>query len=230
MRFRKPHFSLSLSLSLCFLLCVLVPKCTETILVHYWALLSPAIIPYKKRQRQDEIHSVIESTRFFGTLCDIYKKHITCEAVPCLHTPAPHPLILEYFPFNLFQRNRKTWRTKMFSLFSSASSLNQHHFQLTKRWQQKKTALNCNTIKWKSGTGESESYKTQWSVIKLFTFILNFFILSFFVSFVGAFSFFLLLRSRISLNQKHLVRVIWFVYIMMRLSFPSSLDETFKFN
>lgn len=28
---------------------------------------------------------MIESTRFFGTLCDIYKKHITCEALTLPH-------------------------------------------------------------------------------------------------------------------------------------------------
>lgn len=38
---------------------VFLSKCTETISVHYWALLSSTIISCSKRQRQVEIHSFV---------------------------------------------------------------------------------------------------------------------------------------------------------------------------
>lgn len=112
---------------------------------------------------------------------------------------SPHALILTYFPFNLFQRNKKTWRNGKKALsfggelsfrfgcrclcfcpfFKSATFSTK---QRRERESEKKTHTENRTKKahnrivissnGRIQRGESESYKTQWSVIKLFIFIL----------------------------------------------------------
>lgn len=87
-------------------------------------------------------------------VCDIYKKHITCVENLSLHLPrlilciyfaslstqplssSSHPLILTYFPFNLFRRNTKTCRKYISSSSSFCSFLKSASFWAKKKKKQ----------------------------------------------------------------------------------------------
>lgn len=132
-------------------LSICVSKCSETILVHYWALLS-YLFMYKTTATSWNPFCDRESTRFFGILRVKFIRNalhaklytltstILCSMIPSSlyflfmyfyesRNPSslPHALILTYFPFNLFQRNKKnTMNKNLFSFLFSSS--NQHHF------------------------------------------------------------------------------------------------------